>query len=114
MTESTTLAAIRYQLGRRRDTRAFRNNVGTLRDESGRYVTYGLAVGSGDLIGWRSIVIGPEHIGMLMAQFLSIEAKSARGRLTPEQVAWMEAVKRAGGIAGCCRSADEALALVSA
>ena len=111
-TESATLAAIRNALGRRRDTRTFRNNIGTLQDKDGRYVTYGLCTGSGDLIGWRSIVIGPEHVGLLMARFLSIECKSATGRLTPEQRAWMDAVLRAGGLAGVARSVEDALGIV--
>jgi hypothetical protein len=36
------------------DTRLFRNNTGTLRDQHGRPVQFGLCKGSADLIGYRS------------------------------------------------------------
>jgi hypothetical protein len=34
-----------------------------------------------------------------VAVFLSVEVKTAKGRLRPEQKAWMDAVNKAGGIA---------------
>jgi hypothetical protein len=36
------------------DTRLFRNNTGTLRDQHGRPVQFGLCKGSADLIGYRT------------------------------------------------------------
>jgi hypothetical protein len=38
-------------------TRLWRNNTGTLRDQHGRPVQFGLCKGSADLIGYRSITI---------------------------------------------------------
>lgn len=67
-----------------RNEKLFRNNVGVLKDDTGRPVRYGLAndthalndeVKSGDLIGWRRVVIGPEHVGKTIAQFVSLECK---------------------------------------
>ena len=41
-------------------TRLFRNNTGTLRDQHGRPVSFGLCKGSADLIGYRTITITPD------------------------------------------------------
>jgi hypothetical protein len=68
----------------------------------------GLAVGSGDLIGWRSTVITGQHVGQTLAVFTSLELKSAGGRVRPEQRQWAEAVTAHGGIAGIVRSTAEA------
>lgn len=82
----------------RAGARVFRNNVGLARYKT-HVVRYGLAPGSADLIGWTAD-----------GRFLALEVKTARGRLTPEQRAFLDAVNRAGGIGACVRSADEALA----
>lgn len=92
--------------------RLFRNNTGTLRDQHGRPVTFGLAKGSADLIGWTTRTITPEMVGQQVAVFTSIEVKSATGRLRPEQQQWLDAVQAAGGIAGVARSVDGARALL--
>lgn len=64
--------------------RLFRNNVGQLLDATGRPVRYGLAndskamnetIKSADLIGWRRVLIGPQHVGHVVAQFVSREIK---------------------------------------
>ena len=93
--------------------RLFRNNTGTLRDQHGRPVTFGLAKGSADLIGWTTRTITPEMVGQQVAVFTSIEVKSATGRLRPEQQQWLEAVQAAGGIAGVARSVCDANALLA-
>jgi hypothetical protein len=95
-------------------TRLFRNNTGTLRDQYGRPVSFGLARGSSDLIGYRTITITPEMVGQQVAVFTSIEVKTATGRLRPEQRAWLETVQAAGGIAGVARSVEDALQIVTA
>ena len=64
-------------------------------------------VGTSDLIGWRSRVITPDMVGQTIAQFVAIEVKD-RGRATPEQLTWLDAVTRAGGLAGVARSPDDA------
>jgi len=96
------------------NTRLFRNNTGTLRDQHGRPVQFGLAKGSADLIGYRSITITPEMVGSTVAVFLSIEVKTPTGRLRPEQQQWLVAVQAAGGIAGVARSVEDALRIVTA
>jgi hypothetical protein len=49
--------------------RLYRNNTGTLRDQHGRPVTFGLAVGSADLIGWTTRTITPDMVGQQVAVF---------------------------------------------
>jgi hypothetical protein len=79
---------------------------------SSRPLHAGLAVGSGDLIGWRSTVITGQHVGQTLAVFASLEVKTPRGRLRPEQAAWAETVVRHGGIAGTARSEEDAAGLL--
>ena len=71
-------------------------------------MTFGLAKGSADLIGWRTVIITPEMVGQRLAVFTSIEVKTPTGRVRPEQHAWMAAVSGAGGIAGIARSVQDA------
>ena len=93
--------------------RLFRNNVGSLPDpRTGRLVTFGLAPGSGDLIGWRSLLITPEMVGTTVAVFVSIEVKAPRGRVSPAQQQWLSAVQGAGGLATVARSIDDAATLL--
>jgi len=100
---------IRLALGTRSDLRLFRNQVGQLPDpRTGRLVQFGLARGSADLIGWRTITITPDMVGRQVAVFTSIEVKTERGRIRPEQHAWLTAVTGAGGIAGIARSVQDA------
>jgi hypothetical protein len=100
---------IRLAVGTRSDLRLFRNNTGTLPDpRTGRPVQFGLARGSADLIGWRTITITPEMVGQRVAVFTSIEVKTITGHLTPAQQAWMGTVRCAGGIAGVARSVRDA------
>ena len=104
---------IRLALGTRPDARLFRNQVGSLPDpRTGRLVTYGLARGSADLIGWRTVTITPEMVGQQLAVFTSIEIKTPTGRITPQQRNWLNAVRTAGGIAGVARTVPDALRIV--
>jgi len=93
------------------DTRLFRNNTGTLRDQHGRPVSFGLCKGSADLIGWTMRTVTQEMVGQQVAVFTSIEVKTPTGRVKPEQQAWLDAVQAAGGIAGVARSVEDALRL---
>jgi len=105
---------IRLAVGTRSDLRLFRNQVGQLPDpRTGRPVQFGLARGSADLIGWRTITVTPEMVGQRLAVFTSIEVKTATGRLTPAQHNWLGAVRSAGGVAGVARSVGDALQIVS-
>jgi len=98
---------IRLQLGSS-PVRLWRNNVGALRDERGRLVTYGLCKGSSDLIGLRQVLIGPEHLGQTLAVFSAIEVKTPKGRLREEQRSFLELVERFGGYSGVATSVEEA------
>ena len=111
--EQTTQQLIRISCSKG-STRLFRNNTGTLRDQHGRPVSFGLAKGSSDLIGWTTRTITPEMVGQQVAVFTSIEVKSATGRIRTEQQQWIDAVQAAGGIAGVARSVEDAQSLLSA
>lgn len=104
--------SVLLRLGGRPDVRLFRNNVGTGYTLDGRRIRFGLHVGSGDLIGWRSVVIVPEYIGRTIAVFTSLEIKSKRGMPTARQLNWRDQVVRAGGIAGIVRSIGDAERLI--
>lgn len=98
---------IRLRLSRGR-VRLLRNNTGILKDRFGRPVQFGLAKGSGDLIGWRTVTITPEMVGQRIAQFVSLEVKTATGRVRPEQEQWRKVVEQAGGVAAVVRSVEDA------
>ena len=99
------LAAHKYGL------QLFRNNTGKLKDVTGRWVTFGLAIGSGDLLGWRTVVVTPEMVGKKLAIFTSVEVKGPGKKLTPAQENWMREVRRAGGIADVVYSPDDLIKL---
>jgi hypothetical protein len=71
-----------------------------------------LAKGSSDLVGFKTIKITPEMIGQEVAQFVSIEIKTERGKLTEVQENWLQKVKSSGGIVGVARSIQDALKIV--
>ena len=66
-----------------------------------RMFVTGLCKGGSDIIG-----IAPD------GRFLALEVKAARGRVTPEQQRFIEAVRAAGGVAGIARSVADALELI--
>ena len=108
--ETTLQQQIRLALGTHPDARLFRNQVGSLPDpRTGRLVTFGLARGSADLIGWRTVTITPDMVGQQLAVFTSIEVKTPTGRVSPQQQAWLGVVQGAGGMAGIARSVEDAL-----
>ena len=112
--ETTLQQQIRLALGTNPDARIFRNQVGSLPDpRTGRLVTFGLARGSADLIGWRTVVITRDMVGQRLAVFTSIEVKTPTGRVSPQQQAWLSVVQGAGGIAGIARSVTDAQLLLS-
>jgi hypothetical protein len=87
--------------------RLLRNNIGTLKDATGRHVSYGVGgAGGSDLIGW-TVVDG-------RAVFTAIEVKRKGKKATDEQVAFVAAVQAAGGIGAVCYSVDEFRAAVQA
>lgn len=103
----------------------FRNNVGvgwvgqirrlsdsTIHVLHPRPLEAGLCVGSSDLIGWKSVQITPEMFGKTIAVFVAIEVKAGT-KPSPEQLTFIENVRRGGGIAGIARSPEEAVALIT-
>lgn len=108
MNETAILQRIRLDLGREADVRLFRQNVGALRDQAGRLVRFGLHPGSGDLVGWRSVIVTPDMVGHRVAIIASIEVKTQTGNPRPDQLHWAEVIREAGGFAGVARSASQA------
>lgn len=115
MNESGILTTIRNVLGRLPNVRLFRNNSGVFKDARGQFVRYGIPStgGGSDLIGWTSIVIGPEHVGRHIAVLTCIEVKAAKGRTRENQAAFLSAVHLAGGFAGTARSVEDAERIVA-
>lgn len=97
-----------------RNVRLFRNNVGTgwagrivhqtpqrITIDFPRPLHAGLCTGSSDLIGWTTVTITPDMVGQQIAVFTAVEAKkSATAKRSPEQVNFIEVVKKSGGFAG--------------
>jgi len=112
MSESRTQSEILLGVGSLPDTRLFRNSTGfgfvTRTHVAGsRPITFGLHPGSGDLIGWKTVVITPEMVGRRLARFLSVEVKGDKTRVQGNQIVWRDAVNAAGGIAVIGRSDAE-------
>ncbi len=112
MSEAAILQRIRLDLGRIPEARLFRNNVGSLIGPDGRRVDFGLARGSGDLVGWRTVLITPAMVGHSMAVFSSVEVKTDTGRPTEHQLNWAATVVQAGGLAGIARNPGQARAIL--
>lgn len=91
----------------------WRNNKGAGKLENGNFVRWGLCndsaalgahIRSADLVGIRPVLIGPEHIGQTIGQFVSIECKAGgyRPRNTEHEVAqrrWRDLILKLGGYA---------------
>lgn len=110
-TESTLLAECREWANAQPDVRVWRNNVGKLQDANGRWVSYGLGIGSPDLIGVVRVpvfVVGEDARGI----FLGAECKLVGARVSSEQEEWLMMIERFGGVAGIVRSVDDMRDLV--
>ncbi|QPC45372.1 VRR-NUC domain-containing protein [Kaustia mangrovi] len=105
----------------RGDARLFRNNTGMgwagnatrvnpsdVLVRNARPLHAGLCTGSSDLIGWRSVLITPDMVGQTVALFTAVEAKGPTARTTTAQRKFIDAVNRAGGLAGLARSVADA------
>lgn len=80
-----------------------RANVGLFYTQDGRPVRSGLPVGFSDLFGHRA--------GDARAFYL--EVKTATGRASPEQLAFIAAMQKRGALSGVARSVSDALDIVS-
>jgi hypothetical protein len=131
MRESKILMAIRDACNRG-PVRLWRNNVGTAlvinhsnpgmkqaiinacielaerRSAFAQRMSFGLAEGSGDLIGYRQVTVTEEMVGMTIAVFVSCEVKTDTGRVRPEQANWLAHISGAGGLAFVARSVEDA------
>lgn len=107
-TEGDISDEIRARLSKFPEVTLWRNNCGMLEDRNGTPLRYGLAIGSADLIGMLT-VNAPRD----MARFLAIEVKVPGRKSTPEQAAWQDVVRKAGGLVDVCTSADEAEDLIA-
>lgn len=74
----------------------------------------GLPPGFSDTFGLVPVFITPDMIGMTVGVFLAIECKSARGRPSEKQTAFIDAINNNGGRAGAARTIDEARGIVHA
>jgi len=113
--EATVQSLVRLEASNK-GCRLWRNNVGVLQDVNGRPVRYGLAndskqlnetLKSADLIGWRRVMIGPQHVGLVIAQFVSRECKAPNWRYSGDkrevaQLNWIKLVTADGGDAAFC------------
>lgn len=129
MNETPILKNIQVELSKH-DARLFRNNVGTgwagndvyharttgavllypgdVVVRNARPLHTGFCTGSSDLIGWTPRVFD----GQKIAVFTAVEVKTPKGRATPEQVKFITAVRKAGGISFIARSPEEAVQLL--
>jgi hypothetical protein len=113
--EAAVQAQVRLEAARK-GVKLWRNNLGVLRDERNVPVRYGLAndskrlnavVKSGDLIGWRPVLITPALVGTMIAQFVSRECKRPDWKYSGDdheraQLKWVEVVIADGGDAAFC------------
>ena len=93
---------------------SFRNNCGVLKNEAGIPIKFGVGnPGGSDLIGITPLCITAEMVGQTVGVFTAIEVKTKTGRVRPDQINFMAVVKSHGGLAGICRSTDDALRLIA-
>lgn len=91
----------------------FRNNQGQFQTPDGRWIRYGVCnPGGSDLIGWTPVIVTPDMVGKPVAVFTAVENKTSSGKATSAQANFIEQVRKAGGIAGVCRSGDDAKRLL--
>ena len=104
--ESEILRAIMALLKRHpRVAQVWRQNSGTFqernRDGSTRYIRANTAKGMSDIMGV-----------LRDGRTLAIEVKSRAGRMRPGQEEFLQTIRSAGGVAGVCRSVDDAVRLL--
>lgn len=98
--ESDVMREARKWLAEQPDIRVWRNNTGKLKDENGRLVTYGLSVGSSDLIGLIRVPANgyDKSQTQYVARFLAIELKQPGKKPTEDQERFLETVRKDGGV----------------
>jgi hypothetical protein len=106
-TEAQILKAVMALLKRHpKVAQCWRQNSGTFqernRDGSVRYIRANTAKGMSDIMGV-----------LKDGRTLAIEVKSATGRMRPGQEEFLATIRQAGGVAGVCRSVEDAQALLA-
>jgi hypothetical protein len=103
MSETLIVKSILGALQLRYKKKAFfwRNNTGAMKTEGGGFVRFG-ATGSSDILG----ILAPT------GRFIALEVKTAKGKTSPAQEAWLAEARALGAVAGVVRSIDEAFALI--
>jgi len=112
--EADVMNDVRAWLGTQTDVRLIRNNVGALKDERGRQVTYGLGVGSCDLVGdiIVEVLVPKPPRARMIARCFAIELKAPGKRPSPDQVAWMNVKRQRGWAVGWSDSLDGVIEIV--
>lgn len=80
----------------------FRSNVGRVQTIDGRWFDTGLPKGHADLYGFR-----PD------GQVFYIEVKSETGRVRPDQINFLETMRKNGALAGIARSVEDAMKIIN-
>lgn len=84
----------------------WRQNSGTFaernRDGTTRYIRANTQRGMSDIMG-----------ALMDGRTLAIEVKSRTGRMRPGQEEFLASIRAAGGVAGVCRSVEDAVALLA-
>lgn len=115
--ESALQSLVRLE-GANKGIHLWRNNVGVLKDKTGRPVRYGLGndsaevnavIKSGDLIGIEKVLITDAHVGTVIGRFVSRECKAPDWKYTgtPREVAqlrWATLINSHGGNAAIVNS----------
>lgn len=119
MKENAIQLNIRLELGREDGCAIYRNNVGAAEflapDGTVQHVKYGLAPGSGDLIGCVTkfpVCLSCGAHGAPVGVFTSLEVKQPGRYPTKEQRMFAELINKLGGVARTVHSPEEALAIV--
>lgn len=104
--EADILRAIMQLLKRHpRVAQCWRQNSGTFqernRDGTTRYIRANTQKGMSDIMGV-----------LKDGRTLAIEVKSRTGRMRPGQEEFLQTIRSAGGVAGVCRSVDDAVKLL--
>lgn len=69
--------------------------------------------GMSDNCGWVSVDVTADMVGSRVALYVAVEDKFGAGRTTPEQKAFIAAVRRSGGRAGVSRGDDDTVAILN-
>jgi len=97
--------------GTRKGCRLWRNNVGAVETDDGRFIRYGIcndskrmnqSIKSSDLIGIRPVVIESHHLGRTLGQFIAREVKhsSWQYRGTERELAQLKFIELVTALGG--------------